>query len=129
MNDLHIPYAKDGKNFVVPNIANKHTRYTCPECGEEVLLASGSIVRPYFRHFSVNRLASLYISIYIGMQEIPLVFLFHGFDVNYRSLPFIMIILLELPSIPELISIGKYITMNAKKEITHNVCDKAINTS
>ena len=56
MNDLHIPYAKDGNNFVVPNIANKHTRYICPECDEEVLLARGSIVRPYFRHFSTNGL-------------------------------------------------------------------------
>ena len=63
------------------------------------------------------------------------VFLFRGFDVHYRFLPFGMIILTgiainpDLPSIPELISIGKYITMNVTKEITHNVCDKAINTS
>ena len=83
----------------------------------------------YFYTFLVTDSPSKDISLPIqGMQEISLVFLFHGFDLNYRFLPFVMIILPELPSIPELISIGIYITVNVKKEITHNVCDKAINT-
>lgn len=51
MNKLKIPYAfTQNKNIVKPQKANKHDKFTCPQCDNKVVLKKGKIRQPHFAH-------------------------------------------------------------------------------
>ena len=55
-------FIKDTNTFVLPQNASKTTIYTCPdkECGKNVLLCKGKVIKPYFRHNRID--ACMYFS-------------------------------------------------------------------
>jgi hypothetical protein len=41
---------KNTNTYVYPKIANKSHEYICPDCGNDVIICQGKIIKPYFRH-------------------------------------------------------------------------------
>ena len=49
-------FTKDSRIFTLPKDADKGTAYVCPdpECGKQVVLCKGAVVKPYFRHNRID---------------------------------------------------------------------------
>ena len=53
VNELTIPYAANPSGeYVTPDMAEKGTKYRCPQCDDVVILRKGEVIRSHFAHKS-----------------------------------------------------------------------------